>query len=537
MPRHPHRLVVLVRLLALLATGLVTGLGGPATASGSSGLPGLPGSSGPTTSYTYIPGSDGTLLSALVVTPSGTGPFPLVVMPSSWGVDALEYYTPAQHLAADGYEVVSYTSRGFYDSGGVIDIAGPDTQKDVSAVIDWALKNTPSDPSRIGAAGISYGAGLSLLAAERDPRIKAVAALSGWGSIADSTDTNHTLSQEAMLFLAAAAETVGRAGPDLQRLLLEYSTQQYATLKADLARLSPVRSPITDVTALNAHHTAVLMANGFEDGIFPPNQYVRLFRAITGPKRLELEAGDHATPESSGLTGGDNVVFANVYKWFDHFLKGADNGITSDGTVHLKDVVTGRWRSYPTWRAVVDRRRSFQLTGTGRLRPKRATGWSTAVTTGVPTTAQSGVVLASGALASYGAPPTVPIDTVSTQAAGVWQSGPLARRARIGGVPVLRTTVRSTSPMTPLISYLYDVDASGTAKLVDWKPWTIAGSDPQTLKIRMDAISWTVPAGHHLAVVVNTVDPRYTVETTPGDSLTFSSPTSSPSYLSVPLTR
>ena len=42
---------------------------------------------------------------------------------------------------------------------------------------------------------------MSLLAAERDPRIKAVAALSGWGSIADSTDVHHTLSQEAMLAL------------------------------------------------------------------------------------------------------------------------------------------------------------------------------------------------------------------------------------------------------------------------------------------------------------------------------------------------
>jgi predicted acyl esterase len=521
MPRLARSLLVAATALALVVGG------GSAPAS----------SAGPTTSYTYIPGHDGTPLSALVFTPAGTGPFPLVVMPSSWGTNAPEYYAPAEHLAQHGYEVVSYTSRGFYDSGGVIDIAGPDTQRDVSAVIDWALAHTPADPSRIGAAGISYGAGLSLLAAERDPRIKAVAALSGWGSIADSTDAHQTLSQEAMLFLAAAAETVGRAGPDLQRLLLEYATLRYAALKADLARLSPVRSPITRVNRLNAHHTAVLMANGFEDGIFPPDQYLRLFRAITGPKRLELEAGDHATPESSGLLGGDNIVFDNVYRWFDHFLTGAHNGIASDGTVHLKDVATGRWRSYPGWRGVTGSRLRLGLSGAGALRSGSASGWSRTITTGVPTTAQSGVVLASGALAQYGAPPTVPLGTVSRQAAGVWESKPLGSTARVGGVPVLRTTVRSTSPTTNLISYLYDVDASGTARLVDWKPWTITGSDAHTLTIRMDPISWTVPAGHHLAVVVNTVDPRYTLETTPGDSLTFSSPATGPSYLLVPLTR
>ncbi|MEE7567758.1 X-Pro dipeptidyl-peptidase, partial [Xanthomonas sp. Kuri4-3] len=101
--------------------------------------------------YERIPGWDGTALGALVLVPEGQGPgpFPLVVMPASWSLPNLEYVGRASALASAGYVVVSYTSRGFWDSAGQIDIAGAATVEDVSAVIDWALANTPADARAI----------------------------------------------------------------------------------------------------------------------------------------------------------------------------------------------------------------------------------------------------------------------------------------------------------------------------------------------------------------------------------------------------
>src|SRR5688572_27929401 len=102
-------------------------------------------------SYQSIPGHGGTPMRGFVVTPTGRGdgPFPLLVMPASWGAPNLEYVGAARKLAAEsGDVVISYTSRGFYDSGGEIDVAGPDTVDDVSRVIDWALANTPADVNR-----------------------------------------------------------------------------------------------------------------------------------------------------------------------------------------------------------------------------------------------------------------------------------------------------------------------------------------------------------------------------------------------------
>ncbi len=113
--------------------------------------------------YERIPGWDGAQMGALVLVPQGqgAGPFPLIVMPASCSLPNLEYLGRATQLASDGYVVVSHTSRGFWDSAGQINIAGPDTVDDVSAVIDWALAHTSANPNAIGASGISYGAGIS----------------------------------------------------------------------------------------------------------------------------------------------------------------------------------------------------------------------------------------------------------------------------------------------------------------------------------------------------------------------------------------
>jgi uncharacterized protein len=45
----------------------------------------------------------------------------------------------------------------------------------VSRAVDWLVANPEVDPARIGIVGISQGSALALLAAARDPRIKAVA--------------------------------------------------------------------------------------------------------------------------------------------------------------------------------------------------------------------------------------------------------------------------------------------------------------------------------------------------------------------------
>jgi len=170
--------------------------------------------------YQCIPGAGGTEIGAVVLTPTGqgAGPFPLVVMPSNWGVPNVEYVGQGAKLAKAGFQVISYSSRGFWDSAGGIDIAGPPTVADVSEVIDWADEHTPADTDKVAAVVSSYGAGVSLLASAQDPRIKAVGALSGWADLIASLNPNETVALQSVAGLLALGNITGRPGPEMRSL-------------------------------------------------------------------------------------------------------------------------------------------------------------------------------------------------------------------------------------------------------------------------------------------------------------------------------
>jgi len=100
-----------------------------------------------------ISSHDGVRLAASVFTPHGASaanPAPAVVFVNSWALEHHEYLAQAAKLADNGYVVLSYATRGFGLSGGLVNVAGPDDMKDAKAVVDWLLANTPTDPARNG---------------------------------------------------------------------------------------------------------------------------------------------------------------------------------------------------------------------------------------------------------------------------------------------------------------------------------------------------------------------------------------------------
>jgi predicted acyl esterase len=494
------------------------------------------------TSYERIPGASGITIGAVVLTPTGQGdgPFPLVVMPSSWGVPNLEYVGQGAKLAGSGFQVIAYSSRGFWDSGGGIDIAGPPTVADVSKVIDWADLHTPADTSRVAAVGISYGAGTSLLASAQDPRIKAVGAMSGWADLIRSLDPNETVALQSVAGLLALGNITGRPGPELASLQTKFATGDFDGAIAAAKVLSPQRSAATMVAQINANKPAVFLANAFEDSIFPPTQYTDFFTQLTGPKRLLFAHGDHATPEVTGALGLPNETWTELVDWLRHYLTGADNGADAEAPVQLKSQ-RGVWRGYPTWAAVGQPHQSYLtkptgLTRTGGLQAQPQTGWTSAIAAGVPTIADSGVALVSGALQGLLSIPTgVVTPLVDRSFAGVWSGPVYTSGAVVNGAPKLHLTVKASGPKTSLFAYLYDVDALGVGSLISHKPFTLNGTGSKAIDLGLEATSWEVPAGHHLVLAVDTVDPRYLGHSAIGTSVTFSSPAGDPSWISIPV--
>jgi predicted acyl esterase len=481
-----------------------------------------------------IVAADGAVLRANVIEPTGPGRHPAIVFINSWGLNDAEYLAQAGAFAGTGYTVLSYTTRGFWGSGGLIDTAGPKDIADVSSVLDWLVANTGADPAHLGVAGVSYGAGIGLIASAFDPRIRAVAAMSGWTDLVESLYGNGTRRPQAAFLLAALAQLTGHPSPDLTANLGDYFANRDAAAVQAWGR---VRSAATYVDAINANHPAILMANAYGDSLFGPDQLVDFFTRLTTPRRLELAAGDHAVVEATGLLGLDNHVWTSVRRWFDQYLSQVDTGIAGEPPVVLRVREGGGVEQYADWAHVSRSTIRYGLqsvpwwTGTGGLGGAPGSGWSQTVWTGLDTTAGAGVALLSNGLeALTGVPPTDWLPSVSRVNGAVWQSGALGSGAAIRGIPRLRLTLRDAPATGTVVAYLYDVDWTGTGRLIDHAPVTWA-APTGALDVAMAATAYDVPAGHSLALVLDTEDPLYLDANGIATAITVAGP----SWLDIPM--
>ncbi|MER6953396.1 alpha/beta fold hydrolase [Streptomyces sp. NPDC000618] len=487
------------------------------------------GAAGNGVRFVDIVGDGGTVLKANVVTPAdadGTRRYPLIVLPTSWGFPQVQYLAQAQKLADSGYLVLSYNVRGFWQSGGEIDVAGPRDVADASEVIDWALAHTDADAGHIGMAGVSYGAGISVLAAAHDPRVKAVASLSGWGDLIDSIYSGRTQHVQAAAVLDTVGTVTGRQSAESREIFSAFYSGDLSKEK-DIVAWGKKRSPATYADQLDRNGAAVLLAGSWGDTIFPSNQSIAFYEQLTGPKRLELRPGDHATAELPGLLGLPNDVWTDTERWFDHYLKGVDNGVDREQPVQLKSRTGGGYEGYPDWKSVSATRKKIALAGT------------TTIHTNVNSGADGGIVFLSSILDQIAqAPPVASIPLLPRRWAAVWQSEKYATPQQVRGTAKLHTTVTPTEESGTLVAHLYDVGPLGLGKLVAHAPYTFHGRTPETpfgLDLELLSTAYDVPAGHRLALVVDTVDPLYLEHNPSGARLTFSSPTNDPSYVSVPL--
>lgn len=498
------------------AAAAVTMLGsllhsGPAQAAGG----------GYTSSYETISGHGGTPIKALVYRPKGSGPFPLIVMPASWSLFHAEYAGAAARLAASGYSVVAYTSRGFWDSEGRIEVAGKPDVGDVSKVIDWAVKHARADERRVGAAGISYGAGIPLIASGFDERIRAVSAMSGWASLLDSLYLNETVSEQAAAMLLAVGHVTGRPGEDLLKVQDGYLKDEFG----NVLPLAATRGAASYLDRINANKPALLLAGGWQDGLFPPGQYTDFFNRLRVPKQLMLQAGDHGTPDALGALGFTGDTWTATKRWFDHHLKGEKNGVGRQKNVRLKANNGGPWTSFRNWDAQTRTTRRYALAAGERL-AQRASGWKKSIRTGQGTVADSGVVEVTGAAAQADIHWTIRPSEVDRRNGLVFRAPKTDRARTVSGFPWLRATVTPSAKNTSLFVYLYDEAPGGKAKLVTHIPYTLRGARPgkaRKLDLRLQPIRWRLAEGHRLTLVIDTMDARYRSTSKKGGRLAFRS--------------
>ncbi|MFD6229955.1 CocE/NonD family hydrolase [Streptomyces sp. NPDC060232] len=483
-----------------------------------------------------VTGADGDLLDAALWRHTGAQPRPVIVMPSPWtSLGWLAYAVQATLFAARGYNVLAYSTRGFAGSEGQVDVAGPLDVADGSRALDHLIERSTGPVTKIGFLGDSYGSGISQLVAAHDTRVDAVVALSTWGDLGEAfheNSTRHVAAVKALLKAAAKA----RLSPQTQSVFDNVLTG--SDVRGTL-RWAEVRSPFTHIKELNRRQVPVFFSHAWHETLFPANQTLRMFNELTGPKRLALSIGDHSGPEMSGVLGLPNRIWTDAHRWFDHYLKGIDNGIDDEGQFIGEVMWSRTLEPRPTWPSVTEQLQRFYLADGGELGPDAEAGWTATVLCGMDTPATvADKVVESGYAEMAGRPKVYLTQDIDRTVAAVWTADPAAETVRLRGTPRLRVTYRAANPGSTFVAYLLDTAPDGTAHLVTHAPYSDLESPPDSLisaDIELQATAYDVQRGHRLMLVIDARDPFYADANLPRATLDFTSPEATPSYLELPL--
>ncbi|MDV6012245.1 alpha/beta fold hydrolase [Haloechinothrix sp. LS1_15] len=142
-------------------------------------------------------------------------PAPAVLLPHGFGGTKDSVAGQARELAEHGFVVLTYTARGFGESGGMIWLNDPDREvADAQHLLDFLEKqptvqtDSAGDPV-VGVTGSSYGGALALQLAGTDDRVDAIAPVMTYN------DLEHALLPNELQDRAAPEETPGETSvPD-----------------------------------------------------------------------------------------------------------------------------------------------------------------------------------------------------------------------------------------------------------------------------------------------------------------------------------
>jgi predicted acyl esterase len=430
------------------------------------------------------------------------GKRPALIFTNSWTLSEYEYEVQARRFAAKGYIVLAYSSRGFGGSEGYVSVAGPNDIRDFSTVVDWLQVNTRTDPQRIGMAGISYGAGLSLLAAAFEPRIKVVASMSGWGNLEQSLYRNDTVQKTWLDLLISSGKTSGQLDPDIfeQVKALEERTDPAAT-----SAWAALRSPETYVDRINERRVPVFLENSYLDALFPPLQIRPFYDKLEGPKRMMMDEGLHASAAIPGILGLPSRVWNEVHDWMDHYL--LDDRIPIRMGVSFQDrFQTDYYESFPELSS-----QTFSMRASDQSMTDNEIDGRPVVTIqgNIDSGAISGIPLLSDAVDAYTSIPVIKdISRIDRRYAFLFETAPLTRDIKVQGAARIGFTLMPhTTPVT-LVAYLYDESVWGVGSLVAFSVTSLQEPSlvPADLQLDLNVTSFRAQRGHRLTLAIDTVD-------------------------------
>ena len=256
-------------------------------------------------------------------------------------------------LRKAGFNVLTWDSRGFGESGGTVTVDSKDNEgRDVQALLDWladqpeATLDGPDDP-RVGMHGVSYAGGIELVAGgdrrpDRRDRARHRVALAP-----DRASTRRRRSRAAgrrALGLYAAGQASGRLDPHIGSAFTSGTTT--GKLSAEDRAWFESRGP--GDALVKRIRVPTLLLQGTADTLFTTTEAIRnyeILRRNRVPVKMMWFCGGHGTCLTG--TGPAGHFEARVIAWLRKYVAMRRSTPTGPGFEWLADDAV--WRSSPSW--------------------------------------------------------------------------------------------------------------------------------------------------------------------------------------------
>jgi dienelactone hydrolase len=282
--------------------------------------------------------TDGVAIAYDLYEPDGTAPavgWPGVVVMHGLGGTKDSMASVAEVFVSQGYAVLAYTDRGHGTSGGDAGLAGPDDISTERAMFAFFAGLPEVNDTQIGAWGISYGGGQTWNGLAAGIPYRAAEVVETWTDLYNALWPQNIAKSGIVLGFAKSIEA---------RSPLIAAAENDAIHSTNMAALKQIADSRSSYAALPSISTPVYMFQGRVDYAFDVGQALNGYTRIAGPKHLYVGQFGHAP---STFPGPDvNYVFAQGTAWYDHFLKGAPNGIDKAPPVTIAAATGAKRTSY-----------------------------------------------------------------------------------------------------------------------------------------------------------------------------------------------
>ena len=397
-----------------------------------------------------------------------------------------------QNLVKHGYAVLVVERPGTGASFGVMNASFEVGAKEANEILEWIATQKWCD-GNIGMYGDSFQAMIQFAAAAAgNPHLKAIfPTSSGFDTYSSVTYPGGVLNKTFASFFSWSTSFLERVPTPVDSdkdgsLLAQARKERIGSTLAKQSEIWFRKFPFRDSTTpdgnkiwegsanlypllgrINQAGVPVYMTTGWYDLFSGADDMFLWYVNLTVPRRVLVRPLDHSEVEKNQF---DLDYGAEAHRWFDHWLKGIDNGIMNEPPIHYYVMGAGKkdsWRTSDHWPLANQKMTSFYFSvasvNDSFLRPEPPTHQDAADAYTVDYSTTSGKY---SRWYAVNWPRKYPNMQVNDQKALTYTTPPLEADLEVTGHPLVHLWLTTDAPDLDAFVYLEEVDGSGRSTYI-----------------------------------------------------------------------